>query len=99
MTDAAPDHITQLRLRYMFADALLNSLDLADLREVAADGGITAHPGMGATELREAIRASNAAHARAIGVPTDHLPRLTTQQAYDLARLLTGEPPPPAAPA
>lgn len=98
-TDADKERITRLQLRYLFADALLDSLDIADLREVATAAGITVQPGMDAGELREAIRASNAAYARSIGVPIDHLPRLTTQQAYDLARLLSGEPAPPAAPA
>lgn len=99
MTAAGWDRTTRLQLRYLFADALLGSLDVADLREVAAAAGIAVHPGMDAGELREAVRARNAAYARSIGVPVDHLPRLTTQQAYDLARLLSGESAPPAEPA
>jgi len=92
------DRITRLQLRYVLADALLAGMGLSDLREVAAAGGIPEQPGMTESELREAIRASNAAAARAAGVPIDGLPRLTTVQAHDLARRLSGAAVPPDEP-
>lgn len=54
--------------------------------------GSPCSPAWGEHELREAIRASNAASARAAGVPVDHLPTLTAQEAHRLARQLSGEP-------
>lgn len=86
------DRITRLQLRYMLADGLLAGMCATELQEVAATGGIAVQPGMGEHELRAAIRASNAAHARAAGVPVDHLPTLTAQEAHRLARQLSGEP-------
>lgn len=86
------DRITRLQLRYMLADGLLAGMDATELQEVAAAGGVPVQPGMGEHELREAIRASNATRARAAGVPVDRLPTLTTQEAYQLARQLSGEP-------
>ncbi|MCW6004315.1 hypothetical protein K1W54_06930 [Micromonospora sp. CPCC 205371] len=65
---------------------------------MAAAGGVPVQPGMGEHELREAIRASNAARARAVGVPIDRLPTLTAQAAYHLARQVSGEPAPPTEP-
>ncbi|ROO63001.1 hypothetical protein EDC02_5010 [Micromonospora sp. Llam0] len=86
------DRITRLQLRYMLADGVLTDMDTAELLDVAAAGGVPVRPGMGERELRDAIRASNAARARAAGVPIDHLPALTARQAYDLASQLSGEP-------
>ncbi|RSM65275.1 hypothetical protein DMB66_17280 [Actinoplanes sp. ATCC 53533] len=84
------DRITRLQLRYILADALLAGIGPIDLREVATAGGIPVQPDMTESELREAIRASNAAAARVAGVPIDGLPRLTASQAHDLARWLSG---------
>ncbi|MDG4834172.1 hypothetical protein O7627_33445 [Solwaraspora sp. WMMD1047] len=86
------DRITQLQVRYMITDGLLAGMDATELQEVAAAGGVPVQAGMGEHELREAIRASNAARARAAGVPLDRLPTLTAQEAYQLARQLSGEP-------
>lgn len=83
---------THLQLRYILADGFLAGMRAEELRDVAAAGNITVRPGMGEDDLRAAIRASNAARARAAGVPIDHLPALTATQAYHLARQLSGEP-------
>jgi hypothetical protein len=92
------DRITRLQVRYVLADALLAGMGVIDLREVAAAGDIPVQPGMTESELREAIRASNAAAARAAGVPIDGLPQLTALQGHDLARRLSGAAAPPDEP-
>jgi hypothetical protein len=92
------DRIVQLQLRYVLIDGLLAGMGERQLQELAADGGITVQPGTGEHELRQAIRARNAARAREYGVPIDNLPTLTAQQAHDLARQLSSEPAPPDEP-
>lgn len=77
----------------ILADGLLEGMGEAQLRELAEDGGIATQPNLTQDELRAAIRADNAARARAAGLPTDGLPTLTAQQAHDLARQLTGHQP------
>jgi hypothetical protein len=86
-----PDRIAKMQLRYVLADGLLGDMGEAQLREIAEDGAIRVRPGMSEDELQAAIRADNAARARAAGVPIDDLPALTAAQARDLAWQLSGE--------
>jgi len=90
--------IALLQLRYILIDGLLAGMAESDLREVAAAGRIPVHPAMSEHQLRDAIRASNAALARAAGVPIEHLPQLTAREAHDLVRRLTNATAPPNEP-
>jgi len=93
-TVAVDGHTAMRMLAYAIMTGLVEDLDESQLRQVADDRGIDGWQNMTVDGLRAAVRADDAARARADGLPIDDLPPLTSRQARDLGVALAGGVPP-----